>query len=114
MSSSRAAKLAFEKEQYGVALSALSFWAEQGDAEAQCMVGNIYHLGLETSVDVSKAVQWYLASANQGYSAASNNLSTIFLMGAEGLPADPAVAKKWQRRAKEQGFIHVPSQPIQN
>ncbi len=113
MSSLSTAKSAFQRGQYSVALSALLFWAEQGDAEAQCLVGNIYHLGLETPVDARKAATWYFAAAAQGSGLASNNLSTLFLVGAEGFPADAATAEKWRQKAIEQGFIHAPSQPIQ-
>jgi TPR repeat protein len=112
MSSLDAAILAFERGQYSVALPILSIWAAQGDMEAQCMVGTIYDLGLETPVDACKAAKWYFAAAAQGSGLASNNLSTLFLVGGEAFPVDKVEAEKWRQRALDQGFIHAPLQPI--
>ncbi|MEL7070735.1 MAG: hypothetical protein AAGN15_19030 [Cyanobacteria bacterium J06581_3] len=50
--------------------------AQAGVAEAQCMLGSMYQLGLgEVTVDETQAMQWYYKSANQGYSAATKNLA---------------------------------------
>ena len=48
--------------------------ANSGDAEAQCMLGNLYQLGLgNVEVDEAKAIQWYYRSANQGCCVATIN-----------------------------------------
>jgi len=50
--------------------------AHSGDAEAQCMLGNLYQLGLgNVEVDAAKAMQWYYRAANQGHSVATSNLA---------------------------------------
>lgn len=50
--------------------------AQQGIAEAQCMLGSMYQLGLGgVDIDEAQAMQWYYKSANQGYSAATKNLA---------------------------------------
>jgi TPR repeat protein len=102
-------KLAFENGQYATALSILLSFAEQGDPESQCMVGNVYELGLDTHPNLSEAVKWYLKSANQGYAIASNNLATIFQIGGEDCPINVLEAEQWLRKAIEQGFMHSPS-----
>ena len=44
--------------------------AEQGDAEAQCSLGDCYRLGLGVEQDYSAAFKWYQLSAEQGNSIA--------------------------------------------
>jgi TPR repeat protein len=106
MSSLNDGKLAFDSSQYDVALSTLLPHAEQGDAEAQCMIGNIYHLGLGIPSNLTEAAKWYIASANQGYAVASNNLATIFQIGGEDFPVNMIESQKWRNKSIEQGFIH--------
>jgi TPR repeat protein len=108
MSSLNDGKLAFDNGQYDVALPVLLPFAEQGDAEAQCIVGNIYHLGLGVPSNFTEAARWYIASANQGYAVASNNLATLFQVGGEGFPVNLVESQKWKNKSIEQGFIHNP------
>jgi TPR repeat protein len=65
---------AFEARNYVNALRLLEPSAQLGHADAQCMIGNIYHLGLGVPPDLEAAIQWYRKSAAQGYGVASNNL----------------------------------------
>ncbi|WP_404787455.1 tetratricopeptide repeat protein [Altericista sp. CCNU0014] len=106
MSSLDDGKLAFDNGQYDIALSELLPFAERGNAEAQCMVGNIYHLGLGIPSNLTEAVKWYAASADRGYAVASNNLATIFQTGGENFPVDAVESQKWRNKSIEQGFIH--------
>ncbi len=73
----------------------LSLVAGRGDAEAQCILGNLYQLGLGVDVDEAEAIKWYKASAEQGYGVASSNLAGML----------PDEASFWYQKAKEQGFI---------
>lgn len=54
--------------------------AEDGHSEAQCILGNIYHLALGVNSNIQEAIKWYQKSAKQGYSIAKNNLNTIYLI----------------------------------
>ncbi|MGI0479462.1 tetratricopeptide repeat protein [Geminocystis sp. CENA526] len=72
--------LAFEEKNYQETLILLKPLAEEGNPEAQCILGNIYHLGLGVNPNTQKAVKWYKKSAKQGYLIAKNNLKTIYLM----------------------------------
>ncbi|MEO1621271.1 MAG: sel1 repeat family protein [Cyanobacteria bacterium J06632_3] len=66
----------FRAQQYAEAFPLLLDAAHEGHAEAQCMVGNMYQLGLgEVDVDEIQAIHWYYHAANQGYSAATSNLA---------------------------------------
>lgn len=111
MSNLTAGLAAFEAEDYTNAFRLLKPIADRGDAEAQCIVANMYQLGLGLERDVLEAVRWYEKSAEQGYGVASNNLAGIFTIGDQGIAIDQAEAEKWYQKAKEQGFLHVPDQP---
>jgi TPR repeat protein len=81
--------------------------AQQGNAEAQCILGNIYHLGLGVEQNVTEAIKWYEKSAKQGYAVASNNLAGIYLTGDDncGIEANSDEAAKWYGISREQGFL---------
>ena len=97
---------AFKVGDYKVAFEILKPIADRGEAEPQCMIANMYHLGLGMEVNMLEAVKWYRKSAEQGYGVASNNLAGIFEVGDEGIEADPIKAKKLRKQAREQGFLH--------
>jgi TPR repeat protein len=95
---------AFKRGSYIESIELLNPLAEQGNAEAQCILGNIYHMGLGVNVDGSRAVQWYQQSAQQGYAIASNNLAGIYFMGECGVAEDYEEALKWSKLSQKQGF----------
>jgi TPR repeat protein len=96
---------AFDEQRYEEAFRLLSGVAEAGDPEAQCMVGNMYDLGLGRGRDLDRAIDWYQKSSRQGYGVASNNLATIYGMAGE---IDEALVRYWRSLAREQGFDHGP------
>ncbi len=100
----------FNLKNYDHALKILVPIAEGGDAEAQCLIGNMYQLGLGIQLDLLSAIAWYEKSAQQGYGVASNNLGGIFQMGGEGVPTDLEKSSFWYQQAREQGFLHTPKQ----
>jgi len=100
---------AFEAADYVNAFNLLKPLANRGDAEAQCIIGNMYDLGLGLEKNILKAVEWYRKSAEQGYGLASNNLGTIFQSGHEDVPIDRVGSNKWYQKARTQGFVHSPS-----
>lgn len=108
MSNLSAGLAAFEARNYTNAFELLMPLAEVGNAEAQCIIGNMYDLGLGTDSNTSEAVKWYQKSSEQGYGVASNNLGTIYHSGREGIPESKTEAQKWYRKAREQGFMHSP------
>lgn len=101
---------AFEAGDYTIAFKILKPIANRGEPEAQCIIANIYHLGLGLERNILEAVKWYKKSAEQGYGLASNNLAGIFLIGDDGIEVDQAEAEQWYKKAIEQGFIYTPTQ----
>jgi TPR repeat protein len=97
--------IAFDEQRYEEAFRLLSGLAEAGDPEAQCMVGNMYDLGLGRERDLDRAIDWYQKSSRQGYGVASHNLATIYGMAGE---ADLEQVIHWRSLAREQGFTHGP------
>ncbi len=66
----------FRDQQFTEALPLLLQSARQGHPEAQCMLGNIYQLGIgDAAVNEVAAIRWYYQAARQGYSAATSNLA---------------------------------------
>ncbi len=61
-----AGKRAYERGDYSVALKELRPLAEQGNAEAQALLGLMYNLGRGVPLDSSQALKWYKAAAEQG------------------------------------------------
>ena len=107
MSTLEEGQAAFEARDYTKAFELLKPIAEQGHAEAQCMIANMYHLGLGLYRNGSEAIKWYMSSANKGYGVASNNLAEILMAGSCDVAPDQAEAEKWYCKAREQGFLHT-------
>ncbi len=95
-----AALTAFRSQDYTRARKLLQPLAEQGNTLAQCLLGNIYQLGLGIEADHATAISWYRKSAEQGYGLASSNLA--------GMLSDPEEVNYWYQKAREQGFTAQP------
>lgn len=81
--------------------SALTAWlplAEQGDFEAQVIVGEMYERGMGVAADFASALAWYRRAADAGNRRAQINLGYLYERGL-GVPADAAIALDWYRRA---------------
>jgi hypothetical protein len=81
--------------------SALAAWlpsAEQGDREAQEIVGEIYERGLGVTPDYASAAHWYRLAADAGSTRAQVNLGHLYERGL-GVVADPRAALEWYARA---------------
>lgn len=93
----------FRAQDYAAALPLLINSAEVGDAEAQCLLGNIYQLGLgNVAVDKLRAIAWYHRSANQGYGVATRNLAGMVW------PISSEAAAALYQLARQQGATDVP------
>jgi hypothetical protein len=90
--------LAYDRADYR---SALAVWlpaAEEGDADAQMLVGEIYEHGIGGEPNYVAAAEWYLRAAEQGNARAQFNLGTLHEQGL-GVPVDRLQALNWYRRA---------------
>lgn len=76
--------------------------AEEGDAEAQNKLGELYRDAKGALKDDAQAVAWFRKAAEQGYAAAESNLADIYLEG-KGVPLDQELSVYWLRRAAEHG-----------
>lgn len=93
---------AYLREDYETALSEWRPLAEQGNAEAQNMLGYMYRYGQGVTQDFELARQWYRRAADRGNAMAQNNLGALYRQGL-GVPQDYQEAFRWFLRAAEQG-----------
>ena len=76
--------------------------AEQGNAFAQCTLGDLYETGKGVPKDYALAALWYRKAAEQGYADAQESLGDLYETG-DGVSEDYALAALWYRKAAEQG-----------
>ncbi|MEX2647424.1 MAG: SPOR domain-containing protein [Alphaproteobacteria bacterium] len=93
---------AYASGDYATAIKEWRPLAEQGDAEAQFGLGEMYDLGRGVAADAEAAATWYQRAAEQGSARAQAKLGTMFAPG-HGVPVDPSTAVLWWTKAAEQG-----------
>ena len=76
--------------------------AEQGDANAQALLGKMYEEGVGVKQDNVKAVKWYRRAAEQGNAEAQSMLGVGYLFG-EGVQVNKSLAKEWLGKACNKG-----------
>jgi TPR repeat protein len=96
------ANKAFESGDYDTARKIMQPLAEQGDAEVQKSLGDMYFYGQGVAQDHAEAVKWFRKAAGQGDASAQNRLGDRYFFG-QGVALDYAEAVKWFRKAAEQG-----------
>ena len=77
--------------------------AEQGNAEAQLMLGVMYARGIGVKQDDFEAVKWYRQAAEQGYANAQAILGFLYLLGERGVQVNKSLAKEWFGKACDNG-----------
>ena len=97
---------AYNRGDYATALRELRPEAEQGNAAAQTLLGNMYETGRGVPQDDRQAVFWYRKSAEQGFSTAQSRLGSMYVIG-RGVPQDDRQAGFWYRKAAEQGDVQA-------
>ena len=80
--------------------------AEQGDAEAQFKLGEMYREGQGVPQDDEAAVKWYALAADQGHAKARTNLGWMYKEG-RGVRQDDEEAVKWFRLAAAQEYARA-------
>ena len=76
--------------------------AEQGEAEAQFVLGFTYNK-FGVPIAQRKAVEWYKKAAAQNHAIAQNNLSVMYKYGT-GVEKDAAEAIRWLTKSAESGY----------
>ena len=100
--SDRAAS-AYDRGEYGTALSEWRARAQAGEAKAQYNLALLYYRGQGVPKNLDLAVGWALKSANQGYPLAQYTVGIMYSRG-EGLEKDDQQAARWIARAARQGL----------
>lgn len=80
--------------------------AEQGYADAQLNLGQLYANGFGVPKDEAEAVRWYLKAAEHGLAIAQHDLAWMYRNG-QGAAKDEAEAARWFRKAAEQGYARA-------
>lgn len=80
--------------------------AEQGNAEAQFNLAQMYNFGRGVSQDYAEALRWYHKSAGQGDAKAEWVLGFKYDRG-QGVPPDYAKALRWYLKAAKQGYAEA-------
>jgi TPR repeat protein len=75
--------------------------ADQGDADAQFLLGGLYDNGRGVPQDYVEAMSWYRKAADQGHIVAQHCLGWMYREG-KGVPQDDAQATEWYRKAVNQ------------
>jgi len=89
---------AYDRASYATALKIWLPLAQEGKADAQTNVGEIFEKGLGVPPDFAAAAVWYKRAADQGFSRAAINLGGLYERGL-GVPKDPVQALTWYRKA---------------
>lgn len=76
--------------------------AEQGNAEAQFMLGTVYRNGEGVAQNDKQAVEWFQRAAEQGYVRALTALGSSYWAG-RGVPQDYSQAYFWYELALAEG-----------
>lgn len=93
------AKRAYEEKDYATALKELTPLAEQGNPDAQFLLGKMYWSGQGLLRDTDQAMKWLKASATQGNADAQFFVGSYFLLPHR----DIGEGIKWLRLSAEQG-----------
>jgi hypothetical protein len=95
---------AFQRGDYATALRLWRPLADQGNSNAQYVLGMMYDDGLGVAQDIREAVQWYRTAAEHGNAWAQYNLGAKYTMGV-GVPLSYQEAARWYGLAAAQGNV---------
>ncbi len=80
--------------------------AENGDPNAQLLLGDMYRVGDNVKQDYEKTAHWYRKAAEQGIAEAQFKLGVSYTTG-RGVPQDYTKSAEWYRKAAEQGIAEA-------
>ena len=98
------ARAAIKVGNYATAVRVTRSLAEQGDAEAQTLLGGIYSYGVGVPQDHAEALKWYRLAANQNFAEAQFNLGLMYAQGNGVVPPDNVLAHMWLNLSAAQGL----------
>jgi clan AA aspartic protease (TIGR02281 family) len=93
-----AARYGFDRpKDYAEAMRWFRKAAEQGDAQAQNEIGDMYMKGHGVPRDNAQAMRWFRKAADQGLAKAKDNIGYLYFHGLD-VPQDCVAASKWTGR----------------
>jgi len=95
-------KYYYDDKSYTEAAKWYRMSAEQGYAEAQYELGEMYYAGEGVEKNYSEALKWIRKSADQGNANAQNTMGHMYYLG-DGVTENFSEAVKWYRKSAEQG-----------
>lgn len=90
--------VAYDRADYKTALTVWLPAAEEGDADAQVNVGEIFEKGVGDTPNYEAAFIWYEKAAKKGNARGQFNLGTLYEQGL-GVEKDTIAALSWYRKA---------------
>lgn len=97
---------AYNSGDYGQAAALLRPLAEQGQVEAQTLLGDLYLHGRGVASDPAAAAAWYRKASNRSFAPAMRALAKCYEVGL-GVPRDMDAAERFYKRAAEQEIFHL-------
>jgi TPR repeat protein len=91
------------QQDYGQAALWYRRAAEQGIAQAQYNLGEMYKKGMGVAQDYSQAAKWYRRAAEQGDADAQIKLGLMYGLG-DGVVEDYVTAHMWGNIARANGY----------
>jgi len=91
---------AYEKKDYAGAFKEFAVVAEEGNMEAQLIVGKMYMIGQGVDKDSEQAIKWFKAAADQGNADAQFFLGAMYLLPQRDIPE----GIKWLKFSADQGM----------
>lgn len=91
-------KEAYERGDFVTAVKEWRSLAEQGDPNAQGLLGVSYEKGKGVPQDYQQAAKWFRLAADQGHPLAQLNLGWLYARGT-GVPQDFVQARQWYEKA---------------
>lgn len=91
-----------ENGDYAAALEIYQELADDGDAQAQYRMGQLYDGGKGVEQDYTKAAEWFLKAAEQGHAWAEYSIGDMYQNG-DGVPKNDVEALKWFLKSAAQG-----------
>jgi hypothetical protein len=89
------ARAAYMHHDYATAARLIRPLAQQGNADAQAKLGDLYARGRGVPQSYAEAARWYRLAAVQGNVRAQNNLGLMYYYGSAGIVADHVRAYMW-------------------
>ena len=102
----REARFALERKDYKTAVRLYRLRADEGVAEAQTMLGEMYNIGYGVARDHKEAARLFRAAAVQGDMSAQESLALAYEEG-KGIPQDHVRAYMWYVLAADTGSANL-------